>query len=175
MLPWKWLPPWRPFPPFVQRPRTSEREYATQFDKGHGRVEKRSLTSTTVLNNYLDWPGVEQILRVDRTRTRGTKVERETAYYITSAPRRHASAHRLLNLTRQHWGAIENGLHYVRDQALGEDACPIFRGHAPHNLAACRNAGLNLLRYSGIRTILATLRKFTRNPWPLFRSFGYQN
>ena len=96
-------------------------------------------------------------------------------YYITSVPRCRASAQLLLSLTRQHWGAIENGLHYVRDQALGEDACQIFRGHAPQNLAAFRNAGLNLLRRSGEQTILPKIRSLTWNPQPLFCSFGYPN
>ncbi|MCA9053845.1 MAG: ISAs1 family transposase [Planctomycetaceae bacterium] len=163
------------FAPFVQRRRPFEREQATTIDKGHGRIERRTLTSTTVLNNYLDWPGIAQILQVQRTRMIGAKTERETVYYIISAPRGRASAQDLLNLTRLHWGAIENGLHYVRDQALGEDACSIFRGHAPQNLAACRNAGLILLRRSGVRIIFAKVRNLTQNPWPLLLSFGYPN
>ena len=34
-------------------------ESATMHDKGHGRLEKRILTSSTLLNDYLDWPGLQ--------------------------------------------------------------------------------------------------------------------
>ena len=93
-----------------------------------------------MLNGYLDWPGVEQVCRINRQRRIGGKVETETVHYITSLPRTLAGPEDLLQLARDHWGAIENGLHYVRDEVLGEDRSTIFRGHAPHNLAALRNA-----------------------------------
>ena len=53
------------------------------------------------------------------------RVERETVYYITSLPRTLAGPEDLLTLARDHWGAIENGLHYVRDEVLGEDRSTI--------------------------------------------------
>lgn len=99
----------------------------------------------------------------------------ETAYFVTSLPRSRASAAQLLALSRNHWGAIENGLHWVRDETLGEDRSPIFRGHAPQNLAALRNASLNLLRLSGLDKVAATLRSFARNPFRLFTRLGYTN
>jgi predicted transposase YbfD/YdcC len=152
-----------------------ERERATTLDKGHGRIERRSITTTTVLNDYLDWPGVKQVCQVRRERRIGERVERETAYYITSLSRSRAGAQKLLSLVRGHWGAIENGLHYVRDEALGEDRSTIFRGHAPQNLAALRNAALNWLRSSGTGKITPALRNFARNPLRLFSQLGYQN
>jgi predicted transposase YbfD/YdcC len=99
----------------------------------------------------------------------------ELASYVTSLSRSDASAERLLALAREHWGAIENGLHYVRDEAFGEDRSPIFRGDAPQNLAALRNAGLNCLRQLEIDNITATLRSFARKPLRLFHILGYQN
>jgi predicted transposase YbfD/YdcC len=98
---------------------------------------------------------------------------REVAYFITSLSREQADAARLLTLIRDHWGAIENGLHYVRDESMGEDRSTIFRGHAPQNLAALRNGALNWLRRQGIRTISATIRSFTRKPLRLFSKLGY--
>jgi hypothetical protein len=144
-------------------------------DKGHGRLERRTLTSTTVLNGCLDWPGVQQVCRIDRERRFQGRCERETVYYITSLPRTVAGPEDLLKLSRDHWGAIENGLHYVRDEVLGEDRSTIFRGHAPQNLAALRNAVLNWLRAAGVDTISATLRSFARNPLRLFTRLGYLN
>lgn len=145
------------------------------MDKGHGRIERRTLTSTTVLNGYLDWPGVQQVCRIERERRSGAKCETETAYYVTSLPRTLAGPDDLLTLARDHWGAIENGLHYVRDEVLGEDRSTIFRGHAPQNLAALRNAVLSWLRAGGIARISATLRSFARNPSRLFTRLGYRN
>ncbi len=145
------------------------------MDKGHGRIERRTLTSTTVLNGYLNWPGVEQVCRIERERRTGAKVERESVFGITSLPRTLAGPEDLLTLSRDHWGAIENGLHWVRDEVLGEDRSTIFRGHAPQNLAALRNAALNWLRARGIDKISVTLRSFAREPLRLFTKLGYQN
>ena len=99
----------------------------------------------------------------------------ELAYCVTSLSRADASAKRLLALARDHWGAIENGLHDVRDEAFDEDRSPIFRGDAPQNLAALRNAGLNCLRHLKIDNVTATLRSFARNPLRILRILGYPN
>lgn len=128
-----------------------------------------------MLNDYLDWPGVEQVFRIERVRKIGMQVEMETVYGITSLPRTLAGPDDLLQLARNHWGAIENRLHWVRDEVLSEDRSTIFRGHAPQNLAALRNAALNWLRAGGIDKISATLRSFARNPLRLFTKLGYQN
>jgi hypothetical protein len=81
-------------------------------DKGHGRLERRTLMSTTALNDYLDWPGVRQVCQVERRRTIHGETTTEIAYYVTSLPRARSNAKRLLALARRHWGAIENGVHY---------------------------------------------------------------
>lgn len=165
----------RPFPPYAQRQRQAERQTATTLDKGHGRLERRTITTTTALNGYLDWPGVQQVCQIIRERTIRGQTSREVVYYISSLDRSQADAKRLLALSRDHWGAIENGLHYVRDEAFGEDRCTIFRGHSAQNLAALRNAALNWLRRDGVDKITATLRSFTWNPLRLFRKLGYPN
>lgn len=159
----------------MQRQRLSERESASTIEKGHGRIERRTLSSTTALNDYLNWPGVQQVCHVQRERTIRGQRSTEVVYFITSLSRQQADAKTLLQLIRGHWGAIENGLHYVRDEALGEDRSTIFRGHAPQNLAALRNVSLNWLRQAGISKITATLRSFARNPFRLFTKLGYPN
>ena len=62
-------------------------------------------------------------MRRERT-VRGTKTV-EVAYFVTSLSRERADAARLLKLIRGRWGAIENGLHDVRDEVLGEDRSTI--------------------------------------------------
>ena len=143
--------------------------------KGHGRLEVRTLASSTMLNGYLHWPGVRQVCRVIRERRIRGRREREVAYYVTSLSRTQADAKRLLRLSREHWGSIENGLHYVRDKTLDEDRCTITSGSAPENLATVRNTGLNLLRMVGTRNIASKIRSFTRKPQRLFTILGYQN
>lgn len=163
----------RPFPPFAQRERQIDRQTASTLDKGHGRVERRTLTSMTDLFLNPDWPGVRQVCKVQRQRTVRGKTERETVYFITSLSRQRANATQLLALARRHWGAIENGLHHVRDTTLDEDRCTICSGHAPQNLAACRNAALNWLRRRKVVNFAATIRTFTRNSLRLFAILGY--
>jgi predicted transposase YbfD/YdcC len=118
---------------------------------------------------------VGQVCQIKRERTIRGQTSVEFAYCVMSLDRRQASAEQLLALSRQHWGAIENGLHWVRDEVFGEDKSPIYRGHAPQNLAALRNAVLNLLRRSEVSNVTATLRSFARNPQRLFAMLGYQN
>ncbi len=105
-------------------------------------------------------------------RIRG-KRETETAFYVTSLTPKQANATRLLKLSRSHWGAIENGLHHVRDTTLDEDRCTIFRGHAAENLATFRNAALNWLRQLGADNLASTIRSFTRNSQRLFAILGH--
>ncbi|MBT5019526.1 MAG: ISAs1 family transposase [Planctomicrobium sp.] len=161
--------------PYAQRSRAAKKQRHSTVNKGHGRIERRTLTSTTSLNHYLNWPGVQQVCRVERKRTIAGKTTNEVCYFTTSVSRTSANAAQLLALSRDHWGAIENGLHYVRDEAMAEDRSTIFRGHAPQNLAAMRNAALNWLRRNEIHKIAPTLRSFTQNPLRLFTKLGYQN
>jgi hypothetical protein len=68
----------------------------------------------------------------------------EVLYGVTSLSPERADAADLLRLMRDHW-QIENGLHWVRDVTLGEDACRVRTGSAPQVLAALRNAVVHLL------------------------------
>ncbi len=117
---------------------------ATTVDKGHGRIEKRTLEATPILTAGQKWKGLRQGLRITRERTvKGVKSV-EVVYGITSLSMARANAATLLGLLRNHW-QIENGLHYVRDVTLGEDACRVRSGTAPQLLAALRNAVIHLL------------------------------
>lgn len=140
-----------------------ERQHASTVDKGHGRIERRTICTTTALKGDSDWPGLEQAFLLRRERTVAGKTTIETAYGITSLPRRQADAKRLLELTRDHWG-IENRLHWVRDRTFGEDACRVRTGSAPQILAIFRNATISLLRDNGCTNIAARLRRHAAQP-----------
>jgi predicted transposase YbfD/YdcC len=69
----------------------------------------------------------------------------------------------LLALIRGHW-QIENGLHYVRDVAFGEDRSRLRSGNAPQILAACRNLAITLIHRSGSCVIAASRRAVAYHP-----------
>lgn len=108
------------------------------MDKGHGRIEKRTLRTTTVLTVGQKWAGLKQGFEITRERTIKGVTTVEVGYGITSLSEEKADATRLLGLIRGHWG-IENGLHYVRDVTMGEDASRVRSGSAPQVMAALRN------------------------------------
>ena len=99
-----------------------------------------------------------QVCRLTRRTLRDGKETIETQYAVTSVSRGRADARQLLTWWRQHWD-IENRLHWVRDTAFREDHCRVSNGTAAHNLAAFRNAAINLLRLQGTNNITAALRQ----------------
>lgn len=118
---------------------------AVDVTKAHGRHEKRTIHTTTLLNEYRgDWPGLQQVYWIRRETKSGGKTTVEDEYGIASAAPRKCKAIALLTLRRAHW-SIENTLHYRRDVTLGEDACRARKGSTPTILAAIRNAALTLL------------------------------
>lgn len=140
----------------------AERQTAQTTDKGHGRIERRSLTSTGALRDYLDWPHCSQAFKLTRERTMRGVTTAETVYGITSLPPDKADADRLLMTTRRHW-EIES-LHYIRDVTMGEDQCRVRTGSAPIVLATLRNAAFHMLKRAGIRNMAAALRRHAAVP-----------
>jgi predicted transposase YbfD/YdcC len=152
-------PPDQPAPlPLLDR-----REAAT-LEKGHGRThDQRHLVASTDLNGYLDWPGLAQVFRLERTWRAGGVAHRQVTYGVTSLPPDVADAARLLALKRGHW-RIENRLHRTKDVTLGEDASPIRLGAGPMALAVLRDTALSLLRLAGCRAVAARLRHYAQFP-----------
>ncbi len=144
---------------------------ATTLDKGHGRLERRTLKATTVLNEYLDWPGVAQVGQVESEVLRDGKTTRETRHFITSVSRPVADAGQLLTWARGHW-SIENRSHYVRDVTMGEDASRIRKGTGPQVMAALRNATIGFLRTMGRTNIAESLRRNASKVGELFARLG---
>jgi predicted transposase YbfD/YdcC len=114
------------------------------MEKGHGRIEKRTVRTTTVLTMQQKWAGLKQGIEITRERTVKGEKTVEVVYGITSLSEQKANAERLLELTRGHWG-IENGLHHVRDVTLKEDASRVRAGNAPQVMAALRNVVVYVL------------------------------
>jgi predicted transposase YbfD/YdcC len=138
---------------------------AQTLEKGHGRIERRTLTASSALQGYLRWPGVEQVFRLERhfTRLKDGKVMYEVVYGVTSLTAREAPPERLLVLIRAHW-QIENGLHYRRDDTLKEDRCTLRREQAPEAMAGLNNLVLGLLLRRGVKNVPDARRDFAADP-----------
>ena len=147
----------RPFPPYEEQRRLTEDDTARTTGRYGGRIETRTLWTTTRLNDSLDWPDVGQVCRLERVVKRNGKETREVAYAFTSADPEWADAETLLGWWRGHWG-IENRVHWVRDVTLREDASRIRSAAAPEVVAGLRNAVISLLRLSGATNIAEALR-----------------
>ena len=149
--------------PRERRLAAAERQTATSVNKGHGRLERRTLVSTTALaDGYVDWPHLGQCFKLVRERTANGKTTAETVFGITSLTREQADAPRLLKLVRSHW-SVES-LFYVRDVTFGEDGCRASSGAAPLVLSALRNAAITLLDQGGVRNKAAALRRHAAHP-----------
>jgi len=144
-----------------------------QETKEHGRHETRTLESRVALNDYLNWPGVGQVLcrTYHSVATSTGQVRHEVTYGITSLSRQQALPEHLEWLWRQHW-TIENRVHYVRDDTMGEDRGQIHKGNAAQALAALRNAVIALIRYGGRTNIAAALRHYGSSPQQALQLIG---
>jgi predicted transposase YbfD/YdcC len=142
-------------------------------NRGHGRLERRTLTLTTALADYLTWPGQQQVFHLVRTRTncRTGEVSDETVYGITSLSPADADAAFVLGRIRTHW-MIENGSHYVRDVTFAEDRSQVRTGSIPQVMAAFRNTAIALLRLNGEPNIAHACRRLAAHPWQALALLG---
>lgn len=125
----------------------------------HGRLEERtyrSLRCPQILQDQHEWPSLNTIVEVIRTREIKGAASTETGYYITShEPNIQKIAHNI----RSHW-AIENSLHWILDINFRDDDSRIRKGHAPQNIAIVKHMALNLLQKTkGKRDSIKQLRK----------------
>jgi predicted transposase YbfD/YdcC len=102
--------------------------------------------------------GCWQFLAVWRERKelrQGKVIEesQEYSFYCTSAAPGQYSALQLLEKTRDHWSASENGAHYRRDVSLGEDASRIGGRNGAFVMATLRNLLLGLFELQRDRGI----------------------
>lgn len=137
----------------------------SKVNKSHGRIEQRTIMTSNLLNDYLDWPEVAQVFRVERIvwhNQYGGKT-REIVYGLTSLPPPRASPAKLLSLIRNYWG-IENGLHYRRDVTLREDVTRLTVGQAGHNMAILNNLVIGLCLCQGLHNLAQARRRFNARP-----------
>jgi predicted transposase YbfD/YdcC len=130
----------------------------------HGRIEQRTIWTSTRLNEYLDFPGVGQVFAIERQviEKKTGKTSTEIIYGLTSHTPQTADAARLLAYNRGHW-AIENGCHYILDWNWDEDRCTIRTGHGPENLTALRRFAIGIIKSRTQESVATTLQRLARN------------
>ena len=148
-------------------------ESAETVDVGHGRIEQRRLTASTVLAGYSDWPGLAQVFEVERLVMikKSGEQRAEVVYGMSSLVRERAGAEQLLELVRSHWH-IENKSHHVRDVTFDEDRSQVRSGNIPQVMAALRNTAIGIMRLAGETNIAAACRRFAAQPWSALALIG---
>lgn len=138
---------------------------AKTVNKGHGRLEERTLTSSTLLNDYLDWPHVAQVFRLERhvTQLRTGAQTGEVVHGLTSLTREEADAARLQGIVRDYW-QIENGLHYRRDRTLHEDGTRIMHPSLAESMAIVNNFVIAVVIRNGWRYLPQARRHYSAHP-----------
>jgi predicted transposase YbfD/YdcC len=136
-------------------------EAATSSQKRHGRLEERRLTAIADPNQYLDWPGLSQVFRLERkvTTLATGAITTETVYGITSLAATPGTAGQLLRWTQRYWG-IENGLHWRRDVTLREDATRMTNGNQAQVMATLNNFIIGLANKLGFKNLASAQRTF---------------
>lgn len=131
------------------------------------------MTTSTLLADYLDWPGQQQVFQIERERLhlRSGEVEREVVNGVTSLSAQRAGPERVSHLVRQHWH-IENRSHWVRDVTFDEDRSQVRVGSIPQVMAALRNTTIGLIRLSGALNVAAATRRLAARPWEALAMLG---
>jgi predicted transposase YbfD/YdcC len=138
----------------------------TSVDVGLGRIETRISTISTAidwLQENHQWPGLNAIGKIVRTRETAAKTTTETAYYLLSTP---FSAERLGHVVRAHW-AIENTLRWTLDVTMNEDQPQNRLDNGPNNLAVLQLMALNILniQLNIQKSKISNRRKIKRAGW----------
>ncbi len=129
-----------------------------EISKGHGRIEKRTVSICQTLDGVRPWPGLQTLIQVESQRqvikAQVIEVSTEMRYYISSLSE---SAQEFAKRIRGYWG-VENKVHYVRDVTQGEDASRIRTTPLVQTFALARNFALNLYRSSEFKNMAQTQR-----------------
>jgi predicted transposase YbfD/YdcC len=137
----------------------------TTVNKGHGRMETRALTASELLNDYLKWPHLGQVFRIERqfTKLNDGSIHAEVVYGLTDLKQAEANPAQLLSFVRDYWN-IENDLHYRRDKTLQEDGTRMTRPKMAQVMATINNLVLSLILRSGWQFLPEARRHYDGHP-----------
>jgi predicted transposase YbfD/YdcC len=111
-----------------------------------------------------DWAKAQSLIEVQRRGTRAHEPFEATSYYLSSLS---VEAVEFALGIRCHRD-IENGLHWVKDVVLKEDAAPFVHSTAATNWSIIRTIVLNLVRHWGYRSLSKAQRFLSHDLDQLF-------
>lgn len=135
----------------------------TTVEKGHGRIETRTFTASSVvewIRSDRSFPGeprftsIKTILKVHDRTEYADRCTYDSRYYISSAP---LDIKRLATAARGHWGV--ESMHWLLDVAFKEDLSRYRTGHGAKNMAVVRRFALGLVRAEKSNRSVKTRRK----------------
>ena len=135
----------------------------TTVEKGHGRIETRISTASSVVDwikgakSDPDQPRFHHIKTLLRAVNRTEHKDRcttDTRYFICSAP---PDIARLADAVRGHWGV--ESMHWLLDVEFNDDLSRYRSGHGAKNMATIRRFALSLVRANKTKGSVKTRRK----------------
>lgn len=147
-------------------------EWVGEWEKGHGRRERRRLARIDLEWDISLFPGARQFIRSTREWFEGKsdELKSETRYFITSLDRDERSAARLAQAVRGHW-SVENKNHWKRDVGLWkEDASrPRKKASGGQVLSLLRGAVLRLHDLDTFETLNTGFNHHAAKPFAALR------
>ena len=129
----------------LKRDDTNIAVWDTDYEKDHGRIEKRTYYLSYEIDCISDkdkWKSVKAIGRIDVKRIENNNEKITKHLYILSDK---FDIQTFINTTREHWN-IECGLHWRLDVILDEDHSRNREGNSINNLSLIRKIVFNLAR-----------------------------
>lgn len=163
------LPQSRPIPG-TSMPKMDFRTY-TQTNAGHGRIETRTLTTSSLLKGFSNWPYLEQVFKLETTLVskKSGKTFHTLTYGVTSLSACQATPKQLLSYLVNHW-AIEGASHQRRDVTFHEDHCDLRNGLAACIMAILNNTVIALFARAGFTNAAHARRVFDAHPNDAFNA-----
>lgn len=135
----------------------------TTVEKGHGRIETRICTASSVVDwiaserSYPGEPrfrGIQTIVKLVNRTELADRCTIDTRLYISSAP---LNIERLAAAARGHWGV--ESFHWLLDVAFQDDLSRYRTGNGAKNMAVVRRFALNLVRANKTKGSVKLRRK----------------
>ena len=129
----------------LKRDDTNIAIWETDYEKDHGRIEKRTYYLSHEIDCISDkdkWKSVKAIGRIDVKRIENNNEKITKHLYILNDK---FDIQTFINITREHWN-IECGLHWRLDVILDEDHSRNRQGNSINNLSLIRKIVFNLAR-----------------------------
>lgn len=158
-------------------------EVSITREQNRGRYEQREVVVSREQSWWpksWKWSGLQSVICVRRETMRQRHSSEtpsvEMHYYLSSSK---ASAAELGRLIRNHW-SVENQCHHLLDVSYHEDHCQVRDKDAAHNLTLLRELSTKVLKSSGLKGTIRSLRKRcsldpalrTQATHLIFHSFG---